>query len=105
MRRRLLYAVVFAAGCIVSVVLLGQQGLRKVASALRPWPGALAAQASTTDAESARAAQLTLQTELRMTCIAGQSARLLAAMAALRSEIGSPSSIKSRRTSRPCGPV
>ncbi|HET8694662.1 MAG TPA: HDOD domain-containing protein [Aquabacterium sp.] len=61
-----------------TVVLLGQQGLRKVASALRPWPGALAAQASTTDAESARAAQLTLQTELRMTCIAGQSARLLA---------------------------
>ncbi|HET8871899.1 MAG TPA: HDOD domain-containing protein [Aquabacterium sp.] len=61
-----------------TVVLLGQQGLRKVSSGLRPWPGALAAQASTSDPESAQAAQVTLQTELRLACIAGQAARLLA---------------------------
>ncbi len=61
-----------------TVVLLGQQGLRKVASALRPWPGVLAAQASTTDPDAALTAQRALQTELRLTCIAGQAARLLA---------------------------
>ncbi len=61
-----------------TVVLLGQQGLRKVASGLRAWPGVLEAQASKTDAESAQAAQLALQTELRLTCIAGHAARLLA---------------------------
>ncbi|MDE2592800.1 MAG: HDOD domain-containing protein [Burkholderiales bacterium] len=61
-----------------TVVLLGQQGLRKIASGLRAWPGVLDAQASTTDAESAQAAKLALQTELRLTCIAGHAARLLA---------------------------
>ncbi|MGE5453368.1 MAG: serine/threonine protein kinase [Acidobacteriota bacterium] len=61
-----------------TVVLLGQQGLRKIASGLRPWPGVLEAYATTTDAQSAQAAQVALQTELRLTCIAGHTARLLA---------------------------
>lgn len=61
-----------------TVVLLGQAGLRKVASSLRSWPGVLAAQATAADGDAAQAAQLALQTELRMTCIAGHAARLLA---------------------------
>lgn len=61
-----------------TVVLLGQTGLRKVASSLRSWPGVLAAQATAADGDAAQAAQLALQTELRMTCIAGHAARLLA---------------------------
>lgn len=61
-----------------TVVLLGQAGLRKVASSLRSWPGVLGAQATAADGDAAQAAQLALQTELRMTCIAGHAARLLA---------------------------
>ena len=61
-----------------ATVLLGQQGLRKVATSLRAWPGVLAAQASAADESLAQSSQTTLQTELRLTCIAGHVARLLA---------------------------
>lgn len=64
-----------------AVVLLGQNGLRQVSNAVRSWPGVLGAQASAADLETANAAQLALQTELRMTCIAGHTARLLAPFA------------------------
>lgn len=61
-----------------TIVLLGQQGLRKVASNLRTWPGVLDALSTTVDAEAAKNAQLALQTELRLACVAGHAARLLA---------------------------
>lgn len=61
-----------------AVVLLGQQGLRKISSSLRAWPGVLGAQATASDPEAAQAAQQSLQTELRLTCIAGHAARLFA---------------------------
>ena len=57
--------------------LLGQQGLRRVAGIVRPWPGALAAQASLTT-QAGDSALNTLQDELRLACLAGHVARLMA---------------------------
>jgi len=62
-----------------SVVLMGQLGLRNVASVLRPWPGALGAADSKVGPDVATpVAQTTLENELRRTSIAGHIARLLA---------------------------
>jgi non-specific serine/threonine protein kinase len=60
-----------------AVLLLGQSGIRKVASAVRPWPGALAAQSSVSP-ESALQTQGDLAQELHKTCVAGAIARLMA---------------------------
>lgn len=60
-----------------AVMLLGQQGIRKVASTVRAWPGALGAQASLTHTGETPAV-VALQHELRRTCLAGAMARLLA---------------------------
>lgn len=60
-----------------AVLLLGQQGIRRVAGALRPWPGALGAQASMSEAEGGQAMD-ELQRALRLTCLAGHVARLMA---------------------------
>lgn len=60
-----------------AVMLLGQQGLRQVASAVRPWPGALGAQSSHSP-EVGEAALKALHDELRWTCLAGHIARLMA---------------------------
>ena len=62
-----------------SVVLLGQLGLRKVSGILRPWPGALVANAATLAKDApVPLAQTALKNELRRTSIAGHMARLLA---------------------------
>lgn len=62
-----------------SVVLMGQLGLRNVASALRPWPGALTvADSKTTAGTGTPGVQTALENELRRTSIAGHIARLLA---------------------------
>lgn len=60
-----------------AVVLLGQQGLRKVAGSVRAWPGALAAQESLSKA-GGEPAQEALREALRQTCVAGHIARLMA---------------------------
>lgn len=60
-----------------AVLLLGQQGIRQVAAAVRPWPGALSAQASLSP-EAAQASLDALERELRLTCLAGHIARLMA---------------------------
>lgn len=60
-----------------AVVMLGQEGIRRVASGIRAWPGALAAQASLTSDEG-EAAVGVLASELRRHCIAGHTARLMA---------------------------
>jgi HD-like signal output (HDOD) protein len=60
-----------------AVVMLGQQGIRRVASSIRAWPGALAAQASLNPDEGAAAVSV-LANELRRHCIAGHVARLMA---------------------------
>jgi serine/threonine protein kinase len=59
-----------------AVMLLGQQGLRRVAGAVRPWPGALGAQTSLS--ESGSDAIKELLDEMRLTCLAGHIARLMA---------------------------
>ncbi len=59
-----------------AVMLLGQQGIRRVAGAVRPWPGVLGAQASV-NAEAGEEATGMLRAHLRLTCLAGHLARLL----------------------------
>lgn len=60
-----------------SVVLLGQSGIRKVASAVRSWPGVLGAQSSK-DPQVAEQCLTALNVELRRACLAGAIARLMA---------------------------
>lgn len=60
-----------------AIMLLGQQGLRKVAGAVRGWPGALGAQTSLAGEEGNQAIH-DLNKELRLTCLAGHVARLMA---------------------------
>jgi HD-like signal output (HDOD) protein len=60
-----------------AVLLLGQQGVRKLISSLRTWPGALAAKASV-DQELGLQAQGALERELRTCCLAGHIARWIA---------------------------
>jgi HD-like signal output (HDOD) protein len=60
-----------------AVLLLGQQGIRRVAGAVRPWPGALGAQTSLAG-EGAQEAIDDLDAALRVTCLAGHIARLMA---------------------------
>ncbi len=60
-----------------AVVLLGQQGLRRVMGAVRAWPGALGAQASLSDSGDNPAAR-ELNIALHQACVAGAVARLLA---------------------------
>jgi non-specific serine/threonine protein kinase len=60
-----------------AIQLLGQQGIRKVATSVRAWPGALGAQTSLAG-EEGRQAILELGKELRLTCLAGHVARLMA---------------------------
>lgn len=80
-----------------AVVMLGQQGIRRVASSIRAWPGALAAQASLNPDEGSMAVSV-LASELRRHCIAGHVARLMApfsiqdeeaALAAMAQSLGS----------------
>jgi len=60
-----------------ALVMLGQEGIRRVASSIRAWPGALAAQVSLNADEGATAVAV-LAGELRRHCIAGHVARLMA---------------------------
>lgn len=60
-----------------AVMLLGQQGLRKVAGSVRAWPGVLGAQTSLSGEEGSQAI-LDMGKELRLTCLAGHIARLMA---------------------------
>lgn len=80
-----------------ALVMLGQEGIRRVASSIRAWPGALAAQASL-GADAGAAAQSVLAGELRRHSIAGHVARLMApfsiqdeeaALAAMAQSLGS----------------
>jgi HD-like signal output (HDOD) protein len=60
-----------------AVVLLGQQGLRKISSSLRTWPGVLAA-ADSLQGEGAGAQAVTaLEEEMKRACIAAVAARWL----------------------------
>lgn len=60
-----------------AIMLLGQQGLRKVAAGVRAWPGALGAQTSLAG-QAGQHAIADLDKELRLTCLAGHIARLMA---------------------------
>ncbi len=60
-----------------AVLLLGQAGIRQVASSVRPWPGVLGAQSSLAP-EAGRASVTALEEELRRACLAGAIARLMA---------------------------
>lgn len=60
-----------------AIMLLGQQGLRKVAGGVRAWPGAMGAQTSLSG-EDGQQAIADLDKELRLTCLAGHIARLMA---------------------------
>ncbi len=60
-----------------AVLLLGQQGVRKLITSLRTWPGALAAKA-VSDPELGLQAQTALDRELRACCLAGHIARWIA---------------------------
>lgn len=60
-----------------AVVLLGQDGIRKVSAGLRQWPGALGAQVSLSGAGESSAVRA-LEQALRSTCLAGAIARLMA---------------------------
>jgi HD-like signal output (HDOD) protein len=60
-----------------AIMLLGQQGLRRVAASVRTWPGALGAQNSLAG-QSGKEAIDDLNAELRVTCLAGHIARLMA---------------------------
>ncbi len=60
-----------------AVLLLGQQGVRKLIGSLRSWPGALAAKSSI-DAELGQQAQAALDRELHTCCLAGHIARWIA---------------------------
>jgi len=59
-----------------AMVLMGQQGMRRVAGTVRAWPGALQARV-TANAEAGQQAVLALGKEMRLACIAGHIARLL----------------------------
>lgn len=80
-----------------AVMMLGQEGVRRVSSSLRPWPGVLGAQSSLNPDDDGAASQL-LADELRRNCLAGHIARLMApfsisdeeaAMAAMAQCLGS----------------
>jgi non-specific serine/threonine protein kinase len=60
-----------------AVAMLGQEGIRRVASSIRAWPGVLAAQVSLSADEGALAVSM-LDRELRRQCVAGHVARLMA---------------------------
>lgn len=60
-----------------AIMLLGQQGLRRVAGSVRAWPGALGAQSSRAG-EEGREAIDDLSAALRVACLAGAIARLMA---------------------------
>lgn len=60
-----------------AIMLLGQQGLRRVAGSVRTWPGALGAQDSLSG-QAGKEAIEDLKAELRLTCLAGHIARLMA---------------------------
>lgn len=60
-----------------AVVLLGEQGLRKVSGGLRAWPGVLAVTASTGNKESSDKAITALETAMKRACIAALTARWL----------------------------
>jgi HD-like signal output (HDOD) protein len=60
-----------------AIMLLGQQGIRRVAAGVRPWPGALDAQNSLQQ-ESGAIFIDALNVELRRACLAGHIARLMA---------------------------
>jgi HD-like signal output (HDOD) protein len=60
-----------------AVMLLGQQGMRRVAGSVRAWPGALGAQASRSDVDGKLAIN-ELNAALRLSCLAGHIARLMA---------------------------
>ena len=60
-----------------AIMLLGQEGLRKVISSVRPWPGVLGAQQSRANDGGAAALQA-LENELWLCCLAGHIARLMA---------------------------
>jgi HD-like signal output (HDOD) protein len=59
-----------------AVMLLGQQGMRRVAGSVRAWPGALGAQASRSDVDGNLAIK-ELNAALRLSCLAGHIARLM----------------------------
>lgn len=63
-----------------ALVMLGQEGIRRVASSIRAWPGAVGAQASLS-ADDGAAAVAGLAGALRRHCIAGHVARLMAPFA------------------------
>lgn len=60
-----------------SIVLLGQQGLRKVCGSQRGWPGALQASSSLQGHEGGEAAVGALEQELKRACMAAVAARWL----------------------------
>lgn len=60
-----------------AVMLLGQDGIRRVAAGVRAWPGVLTAQFSRSE-EGGLAAIDALERELRLCCLAGHVARLMA---------------------------
>lgn len=60
-----------------AVMLLGQDGIRQVSGGVRPWPGALTAHFSRSE-EAGLAAIEALERELRLCCLAGHVARLMA---------------------------
>jgi eukaryotic-like serine/threonine-protein kinase len=60
-----------------AIVLLGQQGLRKVCGALRTWPGVLQAASSLQGSDAGQVAEAALETELKRACIAALAARWL----------------------------
>jgi HD-like signal output (HDOD) protein len=59
-----------------AIVLMGQQGLRRVAGTVRAWPGVLQAKSSVSEEAGTRAI-LALGKDMRLACIAGHIARLL----------------------------
>ena len=61
-----------------AVLLLGQQGVRKLTQAVRPWPGALGARASLDGGEQGALAQKSLERELQLATLAAHIARWMA---------------------------
>jgi serine/threonine protein kinase len=59
-----------------AIVLLGQQGLKRVATSVRAWPGVLQAQASLSP-DGGTQAVLALGKEMRLACLAGHIGRLM----------------------------
>ncbi|HEX5371875.1 MAG TPA: HDOD domain-containing protein [Aquabacterium sp.] len=60
-----------------AVVLLGQQGLRKVSTSVRTWPGVLGAAESRQGEGAGQQAIAALDEEMKMACIAAMAARWL----------------------------